>query len=133
MHTNKFVDMSILSSTAACKKPRAYSNAHAPSGGMRQARPGSSGVLCTNQAIRTRLENGLDAGRFRGKFRVIPRYSAAEYRRGMSGIAVPSILVPASALFRILDARIRVDANSALGCSGRDLRPNSLVSFRGRA
>ena len=32
----------------------------------------------SNQAIRTRLENGLDAGRFRGKFRVIPRYSAAE-------------------------------------------------------
>ena len=31
-----------------------------------------------NQAIRTRLENDLDAGRFRGKIRVIPRYSAAE-------------------------------------------------------
>ena len=31
-----------------------------------------------NQVIRTRLENGLDAGRIRGKIRVIPRYSAAE-------------------------------------------------------
>ena len=80
----------------------------------------------SNQAIRTRLENGLDAGRFRGKFRVIPRYSAAESGAECAELRFRPFVHP----------RPRYStfgrADSALGCSGRDPRPNSLVSVLGR-
>ena len=57
-----------------------------------------------NQVIRTRLENGLDAGRIRGKIRVIPRYSAAEPGAESARIAVPRIPRRAELKFRAFRA-----------------------------